>query len=80
MHTQRRITEELFVELRDNYTGLCASCGEERDNTEPDARQYPCPHCGVDAVFGAESLAFELCDWTNVNGEKCRTTWLWSDS
>lgn len=44
----------------DDYTGFCRACGAERDNTEPDARQYKCDACGAPAVYGAEELLIEL--------------------
>lgn len=45
----------------DDYTGFCVKCGTERENTEPDAREYTCPvGCGP-FVFGAEELLI-MCD------------------
>ena len=72
--------EEEWHEHRVDYIGLCASCGEERSQTEPDARQYPCESCGLSAVFGAEAYAFEGCTWLDANGRTIITSWdgLWS--
>ncbi len=37
-------------------TGICLSCGEDRDGCEPDARNYECYECGQNTVFGAEEI------------------------
>lgn len=42
--------------LADNSTGFCIGCGAERDQTEPDARKYPCEDCKENLVYGAEEL------------------------
>lgn len=68
-------TEAVWHEHRENYIGLCANCGDERDCTEPDARAYPCESCGFRAVFGAESYLTEGCSWTNEMGEVVITSW-----
>jgi hypothetical protein len=36
--------------------GLCVACGEEQGGCKPDARKYPCEHCGARAVYGADEL------------------------
>lgn len=36
----------------DDMIGFCAECGDDRDCTEPDARQYECDGCGAFAVHG----------------------------
>jgi hypothetical protein len=36
--------------------GFCVACGAEAEGCEPDARRYPCAHCGQYAVYGAEEL------------------------
>lgn len=38
--------------------GICTNCGEDADDCEPDARNYPCDVCGENQVFGAEELLF----------------------
>ncbi len=35
--------------------GFCHACGVEVGGVEPDAHDYPCPECPVDAVAGAEA-------------------------
>ena len=75
-HTTRpMVTEELWLEHRESYVGLCADCGEERETCEPDAREYPCEACGLAAVFGAEAYAFEGCEYTDQAGERVLVSW-----
>jgi hypothetical protein len=46
---------------RDEYDGLCYSCGEWKyGEVEPDARGYECEECGEQAVHGAEEAAFDF--------------------
>lgn len=79
-HTTRQLpTEEEWLEHRGEYIGLCAECGEERMQTEPDAREYPCESCGLKAVFGAESYAFEGCTYTDATGTRVRVSWTGGD-
>ena len=40
----------------DGNSGFCTACAEEADGCEPDARNYPCEHCGESKVFGASEL------------------------
>ena len=40
--------------------GFCKACGEEHDQVEPDARNYPCDSCDERQVFGAEELLMEM--------------------
>ena len=40
--------------------GICIACGEERFQTEPDARNYSCESCGEAQVFGAEEILMEV--------------------
>lgn len=40
--------------------GFCVLCGEEAEGCEPDARKYPCDHCGARAVYGADDLLFRF--------------------
>lgn len=40
--------------------GLCIACGEDRYQTEPDARNYHCEACGEAQVFGAEEILMEV--------------------
>lgn len=51
-----RMTEDRYCGLNDEMIGLCRSCGEERECTEPDAEDYPCEACGKLDVYGAEQL------------------------
>lgn len=50
------MTEPQYHDLANNYTGLCKACGQERDECEPDARDYPCESCGANEVYGTEEL------------------------
>jgi len=43
---------------RDDGTGFCIACGQERMYCEPDARNYECESCGEFKVFGAQELLF----------------------
>jgi hypothetical protein len=36
--------------------GICIACGEDRDDCEPDAREYVCDECDEEKVYGAEEL------------------------
>lgn len=47
---------EEIMEASNDYAGFCTACGERRETTEPDAREYRCDACGKDAVYGAEEL------------------------
>jgi len=38
--------------------GLCLACGDERYQTEPDARGYQCDSCGRAQVYGVPELLF----------------------
>jgi hypothetical protein len=40
--------------------GICIACGEDRYQTEPDARNYHCEACGKSEVFGAEEILMEV--------------------
>jgi len=54
-----KVTFEEFAEARDNYQGYCLECKEfTRDCTEPDAREYDCPVCEGNRVYGAEELIY----------------------
>lgn len=53
----------LAVQRRDvtlDNPGFCIACGEEVEGCEPDAREYECPECGTDTVYGAEELLIEV--------------------
>jgi len=54
-----QLTEEEYLDLSDNYMGICLNCGEQRDSCEPDARNYECEYCGEKQVFGVEELLME---------------------
>lgn len=51
-----KMSEDTYLALVHEMVGLCDACGEERDNTEPDAEHYPCDACGEHEVFGVEQL------------------------
>ncbi len=50
------ITLKEYLELKDDYVGVCITCGWQQDNVEPDARKVPCEECGHLTVFGVEEL------------------------
>lgn len=60
-HTFQVIDPKRVREVIDSgeNVGFCTICGAERGNTEPDARNYECEHCGSYAVLGAEELLAE---------------------
>jgi len=55
-----QITTDMIIEAceRDDGTGFCIACGQERMYCEPDARNYECESCGEFKVFGAQELLF----------------------
>lgn len=42
--------------MNDEMVGFCLACGDERENTEPDARRYLCRACGRPSVYGSEEV------------------------
>lgn len=44
-------TAERYME---EYIGICIHCGAKQIECEPDARQYKCDRCGIEAVYGTE--------------------------
>lgn len=49
------ISEDDFQEAQECYLGWCSICKEfSRECCEPDAREYDCPTCGNNTVYGAE--------------------------
>ena len=49
-----------YQKYRDEYWGFCTVCQDwTRDCTEPDAREYDCPVCGDNAVYGAEEAVMD---------------------
>ena len=48
--------ESEFDESRDEYQGICLSCGAMVGECEPDAREYTCEECALDEVYGTEEL------------------------
>lgn len=56
MHASITAKRVMAAVKRDDYTGFCLACGKTRKGCEPDARNYPCPHCKEEKVYGAEEL------------------------
>ena len=54
------ITTDQIIDAveRDDGTGFCIACGQERMYCEPDARNYECESCGEFKVYGAQELLF----------------------
>jgi len=50
------LTEAQYLQLGDDYIGVCRSCRNEQGGCEPDARDYPCSDCGAMDVYGTEEL------------------------
>jgi hypothetical protein len=52
------MSEDEYLEHREEFDGYCTHCEDWTacGGTEPDARNYPCPDCGADTVFGAEEI------------------------
>ena len=51
----KKIGQRAFQNACDQYKGFCTHCQKfTRGETEPDARDYPCPKCGGNTVMGAE--------------------------
>ena len=49
------VSEEDFVEAQENYLGWCSICKDfSREECEPDAREYDCPTCDNNTVYGAD--------------------------
>lgn len=45
-----------------SYWGVCYACGEiDQHSIEPDARNYPCPYCEENALFGLEEAILDAC-------------------
>ena len=54
------MTNNEFLEHRDEYDGLCLSChGIKSGGTEPDAEGYHCEECGRGAVQGMENALLD---------------------
>lgn len=54
-----RVDHEDFVDAQESYMGWCSNCKEfTRECCEPDAREYDCPECGKNTVYGAEEALF----------------------
>jgi len=50
-----KITEQEYLEAVRNMEGYCTACEAfTREMCEPDAREYDCPDCGENTVYGAE--------------------------
>lgn len=59
--TIERVEEAVRRRMRSlDNPGFCTECGQESDGVEPDARDYPCEHCGQHKVQGADDLLIEL--------------------
>lgn len=55
-----KMTMEEYEEAQESYQGICLNCGELRDETEPDAENYPCEFCGEDKVQGIENALIDM--------------------
>ena len=51
------MTEKQMLNVMSNGCGgFCLSCGKKTREVEPDARNYTCPMCGSDKLYGIEEL------------------------
>lgn len=49
------ITTARYISASEDDEGFCTICEDFTDDCcEPDAREYECPICGHNSVFGAE--------------------------
>ena len=53
------MTQEDYLDASRNYQGICKTCGDLRDQTEPDAEDYECYSCGEMQVQGIENALME---------------------
>ena len=50
-----KISEDEYFELLDCYGGYCLNCEDlVWEGCEPDARNYLCPNCNHNKLFGIE--------------------------
>lgn len=50
------MSEARYRALEREDAGKCRVCGKLAYGVEPDAREYPCEHCGANEVYGLEEL------------------------
>lgn len=60
VETFERMLNQVGHDLTDCTTGICISCGAEKEDVEPDAAQYLCDNCGKPTVYGTEELAIMM--------------------
>lgn len=66
MTIHKSITTERVIEAVEEQMnsllnpGFCLACGEDADQCEPDAEDYPCQGCGENKVCGAAQVLFML--------------------
>lgn len=49
-----------FAEYNEDNTGICIGCRQwSGEMCEPDAREYPCPECRENKVYGAEEALLQ---------------------
>ena len=59
--TMKNLTIRHIKEAEKLYLGYCKTCQDwTRDCTEPDAREYDCPVCEENTVYGSMEMLFEL--------------------
>lgn len=55
-----KMTSEEYLSHCEDYDGVCTQCGAIRyGDTEPDAEEYNCDECGLDAVQGIENAMID---------------------
>ena len=52
----RILTKAIRMLAADLMEGVCLECEAERAMVEPDGRDYDCPECGEEAVYGAAEI------------------------
>jgi predicted RNA-binding Zn-ribbon protein involved in translation (DUF1610 family) len=50
------LDKEEYLEMRNDYMGICLACKDQACEIEPDAREYKCENCGEKKVYGIEEL------------------------
>ena len=49
------LTQAEYEEFDEGYIGYCTNCGEfTGEECEPDAREYHCPECETNTVYGTD--------------------------
>jgi len=50
------MSEEEFLDMSNDFCGICLACQEVMYTIDPDGRKCKCDNCGEKAVYGIEEL------------------------